>query len=135
MNLSARYLRFTRLIEKFIFIFYIRFPKTLNCRPIASLDHFLPEYLASADLVESVPTGSSKVVKVSEYLYCIFIKEFFTSITMVFRSQEFKMLAKLCQLSSEAVISLYWKKLPDLSMMPFALSVASSRRGTTLYII
>ena len=54
---------------------------------------------------------------------------------MVFRSQEFKMLAKLCQLSSEAVISLYWKKLPDLSMMPFALSVASSRRGTTLYII
>ena len=69
MNLSARYLRFTPLIEKFIFIFYIRFPKTLNCRPIASLDHFLPEYLASADLVESVPTGSSKVVKVSEYLY------------------------------------------------------------------
>jgi len=39
--------------------------KTLSCRPVASLDHFLPEYLASADLVESVATGSSKVVKVT----------------------------------------------------------------------
>lgn len=39
--------------------------KTLACRPIASLDHFLPEYLASAELVESVPTGTSKVVKIT----------------------------------------------------------------------
>jgi len=39
--------------------------KTLSCRPIASLDHFLPEYLATADLVESVPTGTSKVVKIT----------------------------------------------------------------------
>jgi len=39
--------------------------KSLTCRPIASLDHFLPEYLASAELVEEVPTGSSKVVKVT----------------------------------------------------------------------
>lgn len=39
--------------------------KTLCCRPIASLDHFLPEYLASADLVESVSAGSTKVVKIT----------------------------------------------------------------------
>lgn len=29
--------------------------KALGCRPIASLDHFVPEALASADLVEEVP--------------------------------------------------------------------------------
>ncbi|KAK6636011.1 hypothetical protein RUM43_009663 [Polyplax serrata] len=39
--------------------------KTLNCRPIASLDHFLPEHLANADLVEEVMAGSSKFVKVT----------------------------------------------------------------------
>jgi len=39
--------------------------QTLNCRPIASLDHFLPEHLASADLVEEIQTGDSKCVKVS----------------------------------------------------------------------
>lgn len=39
--------------------------KTLGCRPIASLDHFLPEHLASAELVEEVQTGSSKFVKVT----------------------------------------------------------------------
>ncbi|KAI9559126.1 hypothetical protein GHT06_015915 [Daphnia sinensis] len=39
--------------------------RTLNCRPINSLDHFLPEYMTSADLVESVPTGISKVVKIT----------------------------------------------------------------------
>lgn len=39
--------------------------KTLGLRPIASLDHFLPEYLASADLVEEVQTGTSKFVKVT----------------------------------------------------------------------
>jgi hypothetical protein len=38
--------------------------QTLGCRPIASLDHFLPEHLANADLVEEVQTGSSKFVKV-----------------------------------------------------------------------
>jgi len=38
--------------------------QTLGCRPIASLDHFLPEHLASAELVEEVQTGSSKFVKV-----------------------------------------------------------------------
>jgi T-complex protein 1 subunit delta len=37
--------------------------RTLGCRPIASLDHFLPEHLGSAQLVEEVATGTSKVVK------------------------------------------------------------------------
>ncbi|XP_071454958.1 T-complex protein 1 subunit delta [Hetaerina americana] len=39
--------------------------KTLGCRPIASLDHFLPEYFGNAELVEEVQTGSSKFVKVT----------------------------------------------------------------------
>lgn len=39
--------------------------KTLNCRPIASLDHFLPENLVNADLVEEVASGTSKFVKVT----------------------------------------------------------------------
>ena len=36
----------------------------MNCRPIASLDHFVPEALGSADLVEEIHTGPSKIVKV-----------------------------------------------------------------------
>ena len=51
--------------------------QTLNCRPIASLDHFLPEYLASADLVESVPTGTSKVVKVKTPFYVVKLQLFY----------------------------------------------------------
>ncbi|XP_037928423.1 T-complex protein 1 subunit delta [Teleopsis dalmanni] len=39
--------------------------KTLNCRPIASLDHFVAENLVNAELVEEVPCGSSKFVKVT----------------------------------------------------------------------
>jgi T-complex protein 1 subunit delta len=39
--------------------------KTLNCKPVASLDHFLPETLGSAELVEEISTGSSKVVKIT----------------------------------------------------------------------
>jgi len=39
--------------------------KSLNCRPIASLDHFTPENLASAELVEEIQTGASKCVKFS----------------------------------------------------------------------
>jgi T-complex protein 1 subunit delta len=39
--------------------------KTLGCRPIASLDHFLPEHLVNADLVEEVSSGTSKFVKVT----------------------------------------------------------------------
>jgi len=39
--------------------------KSLGCAPVASLDHFTADKLASADLVEEVSTGSSKVVKVT----------------------------------------------------------------------
>jgi T-complex protein 1 subunit delta len=39
--------------------------RTVGCRPIASLDHFLPEHLGSADLVEEVSVGDSKVVKIT----------------------------------------------------------------------
>merc|ERR1711923_631411 len=39
--------------------------KTIGCRPIASLDHFTAENLASADLVEEVQTGSSKCVRIT----------------------------------------------------------------------
>lgn len=39
--------------------------KSTGCRPIASLDHFLPENLGSAELVEEVQTGSSKIVKIT----------------------------------------------------------------------
>lgn len=37
--------------------------KSLACKPIASLDHFTPEMLGHADLVEEITTGSSKIVK------------------------------------------------------------------------
>lgn len=39
--------------------------KTVGCRPIASLDHFTADMLGSAELVEEVPTGDSKIVKVT----------------------------------------------------------------------
>lgn len=39
--------------------------KSLGCSPVASLDHFTVDKLASADLVEEVSTGSSKVVKIT----------------------------------------------------------------------
>jgi len=39
--------------------------KSLNCKPIASLDHFNQEMLGYAELVEEVSTGSSKVVKMT----------------------------------------------------------------------
>lgn len=39
--------------------------KTLNCRPIASLDHFVAESLVQADLVEEVSSGNNKFVKVT----------------------------------------------------------------------
>lgn len=39
--------------------------KTLGCRPIASLDHFVPESLISADLVEEVSSGSNKFIKIT----------------------------------------------------------------------
>jgi len=38
--------------------------QTLGCNPIASLDHFQPEMLGSAELVEEVAAGDGKIVKV-----------------------------------------------------------------------
>ena len=38
--------------------------QSLGCHPIASLDHFQPDMLGSAETVEEVPTGDSKIVKV-----------------------------------------------------------------------
>lgn len=37
--------------------------KSLGCKPIASIDHFTPEMLGSAELIEEVQAGSSKIVK------------------------------------------------------------------------
>lgn len=39
--------------------------KSLNCKPIASVDHLFPESLGSAELVEEVTTGQSKLVKMT----------------------------------------------------------------------
>ena len=39
--------------------------QTLGCRPVASLDHFLPEHLGAAQLVEEVSMDSGSIVKVS----------------------------------------------------------------------
>lgn len=39
--------------------------KTLGCRPVASLDHFVAENLGSADLVEEVQAGPNKIVKIT----------------------------------------------------------------------
>jgi T-complex protein 1 subunit delta len=39
--------------------------KSIGCRPIASLDHFTAENLASADLVEEISPSGSRLVKIS----------------------------------------------------------------------
>lgn len=39
--------------------------KTLNCKPIASIDSLKPEKLGSADLVEEVSTGDGKIIKIT----------------------------------------------------------------------
>merc|ERR550532_2869419 len=39
--------------------------KSIGCAPVASLDHFTADKLASAELVEEASTGSSKVVKIT----------------------------------------------------------------------
>ena len=40
--------------------------KSTGCKPIASIDHFNPEMLSTAELVEEVNVGSGRVVKVCE---------------------------------------------------------------------
>lgn len=49
--------------------------QTIGCRPVASLDHFTPEVLGHADLVEEVAAGDGRILKVSTpclitYLNC-----------------------------------------------------------------
>lgn len=39
--------------------------RSLACRPIASLDHFVPESLGSAEMVEETDTGGGKIVKIT----------------------------------------------------------------------
>lgn len=39
--------------------------KTLSCRPIASLDHFVPENLVSAELIEEVGFGGNRMVRIT----------------------------------------------------------------------
>jgi len=41
------------------------YSKILDCKPIASLDHFKAEALGSAELVEQIDTSDGKVVKVT----------------------------------------------------------------------
>ncbi|CAJ0960091.1 unnamed protein product, partial [Mesorhabditis belari] len=42
------------------------YSKILGCRPVASVDHFVPEALGSAELVEEISTGGEgKVIKVT----------------------------------------------------------------------
>lgn len=57
------------LNDVFILLMILWIYQSIGCRPVASLDHFLPENLGSADLVEEVQTGSSKIVKVNDYLF------------------------------------------------------------------
>lgn len=48
--------------------------KSLGCRPIASLDHFTAENLVSADLVEEVGVGTSRMVKITGIISdCLFV--------------------------------------------------------------
>ena len=39
--------------------------KTLNCLPIANIEHFREEKLGHADLVEEVAAGDSRIVKIT----------------------------------------------------------------------
>lgn len=39
--------------------------KTLSCRPIASLDHFVAENLVSAELIEEVGFGGNRMVRIT----------------------------------------------------------------------
>lgn len=44
------------------------YSKIIGCRPVASVDHFTPETLGTAELVEEIETADGKVVKVSHRL-------------------------------------------------------------------
>ena len=53
-----------QVVTKYFSVFFCQ---TLGCRPIASLDHFQSEMLGSAELVEEVQTGDSKLIKVLQW--------------------------------------------------------------------
>ena len=38
--------------------------KSVGCRPIASVDHFTPDFLGNAELVETAATGDGKIIRV-----------------------------------------------------------------------
>jgi T-complex protein 1 subunit delta len=44
------------------------YSRILCCRPVASVDHFVPDALGSADLVEEIDTGGDgKIIQVSRH--------------------------------------------------------------------
>lgn len=50
--------------------------KSLGCRPIASLDHFVAENLVTADLVEEVGIAGNRMAKITgekniSYFLCV----------------------------------------------------------------
>ena len=47
--------------------------KSTGCKPIASIDHFNPDMLATAELVEEVNVGTGRVVKVSSVIMIFFV--------------------------------------------------------------
>lgn len=94
--------------------------KSLGCRPAASLDHFSADILGSADLVEEIHTGESKVTKVSSKVVdkerCLL---YFVSRSLVLPTE-----AKLFRCLSEVPTNLSWKRPIDLSMTLSVLSDA-----------
>ena len=45
--------------------------QSLGCRPVANIDDLTPEAMATADRVEEVSTGSTKILKVRMPLRCV----------------------------------------------------------------
>ncbi|XP_062503777.1 T-complex protein 1 subunit delta-like [Corticium candelabrum] len=39
--------------------------KSVGCRPIASVDHFTPDFLGNAELVETAATGDGKIIRIT----------------------------------------------------------------------
>lgn len=54
------------------------YSRILGCRPVASVDHFVPDALGSADLVEEIATsGDGKVIEVTFAYWCFYEFEWF----------------------------------------------------------
>lgn len=65
-------------VQYWWFLFFLT--QTIGCRPVASLDHFVPEHLGSAALVEEIPLGTSKVVKVTNVRALMYVKLLFKGV-------------------------------------------------------